>query len=160
MAALRVYASEGGDRYHSRWSCPALVSGQMLSDHDCWCVDICAHDHRKIHPALGYGIEEMAESGRTPCRACAPPLPAAEDFGHVPLLINENRCGGCEVCGTEEEQEVCARCFPMTYEPGWAWVLDPDTDEMVSRFGRWPTPRTVPWPCATAAVLGLPTDPR
>lgn len=153
MGALTVYASEGGHRYHSRWSCPALVAGQLMSDYDC--DEDCRHDHPSIHPALDYGVAEMVEAGRTPCRVCTPPLPAAQDFGHRPLLINEGMCGGCEVCGDAEEQEICARCFPVTYDAGWALVLDPVAGEMVSRLCRWPTYDTVRWPCASAVVLGL-----
>ncbi|WP_042400028.1 hypothetical protein [Streptacidiphilus carbonis] len=54
----------------------------------------------------------------------------ARDFGHEPLLINEQRCGGCEVCGDTEEQEICVRCTVHAR-------------------------RAVRWPCATAVVLGL-----
>lgn len=104
MDALTVYASGGGHRYHSRWSCPALVAGQLMSDYDC--DEDCRHDHPSIHPALDYGVAEMVEAGRTPCRVCAPPLAPAEDFGHVPVPAYEVWVGVAE--------QVCARCGGRT----------------------------------------------
>lgn len=59
---------------------------------------------------------------------------AAETFGHIPAWINVGMCGGCEVCGDREEQEICARCF---------------------RPRRRALPAPVPWPCGTARILNI-----
>lgn len=113
MTALTVYASEGGARYHSRWSCPAFTAGSLLNDDDC--DEWCRHEHAQRHPALDFTVAEAAECGRTPCRVCVPPLAASEDFGHEPMdVITNGKLRAVE----------CYRC-------------------------------PVPWPCATAVLLGL-----
>lgn len=117
MGALTVYATATARRYHSRWSCPALVAGQLMSDYDC--AEDCRHDHPSMRPALDCTVAEAAGRGLTPCRVCTPPLPAAQDFGHEPFpwpgMSNESGM-------------ACARCYPGG---------------------------PVPWPCASAVVLGL-----
>lgn len=60
--------------------------------------------------------------------------PAVETFGHIPVWINVGMCGGCEICGDREEQEICARC----YRRGCPALNYP-----------------VPWPCGTARILNI-----
>jgi hypothetical protein len=59
--------------------------------------------------------------------------PAAETFGHVPAWINVGMCGGCEICGDAEEQQICARCIRLFWR-GFA---------------------PVGWPCGTARILNI-----
>jgi hypothetical protein len=106
MAALTVYASEGGNRYHSTWKCAAFHAGSSLSDVECG-EDLCRHDHPRMHPALDYPIAEVAESGRTPCRVCLPPLAVSEDFGHEPMDVEQFGNGRLHA-----RFVACARCYP------------------------------------------------
>jgi hypothetical protein len=80
--------------------------------------------------------------------------PAANDFGHRPILINQGMCGGCERC-PDEEREVCARCHTVTREWGLVWQFD-ENDEPTSLVPGWNYEgHTTDWPCSTAVVLGL-----
>lgn len=137
MSAV-VYTTAGGTRFHATPECPALLSAQALSDWD--------YDYEFPPPAGArlpqqHAIEPQqtlaaARDGYTACRACVPPAVAlpnvGETYGHEPVRVD---CGAWT-----GEQIVCARCTELL-------------PRFLPRSRR--RHRSVHWPCASAAALGL-----
>lgn len=122
-----VYTTAGGTRYHADPACYALANG------------------RDFHAARGgwdegtslYSLKRRStisavQFSYTACRVCVPPrfaLPATgENFGHEPTHVPFSYDG----------ERVCERC----------------TERRRDHRGRW-VYRPMPWPCTSAAVLGL-----
>lgn len=135
-----VYGSHGGRKYHADKWCKARTSAQSLNDWDLYgsgWVPGC----RQLN-TYGVGTYQSAAmaaaSGKQPCLVCVPTeqrrAPAPEAFGHEPT--------------SSLHGEVCARCTHRV--SSWA---DPETDEWTSHS------EPVPWPCASAVVLGLSIHP-
>jgi len=82
-----------------------------------------------------------------------------EDFGHRPVWIDNDHCGGCPECGDREEREVCDRCVTFTSELCQEWVPDPNHPDGERPVTTWCRRRhPVTWPCTTARLLDL-VDP-
>lgn len=89
---------------------------------------------------------------------------AAETFGHIPGWINPGACGGCNVCGDVEEQEICVRCWDR-WPCGTARILnivDKDGD-LIEPFaaqldGANPLDRVDPWEGVRAEFGWAPDD--
>lgn len=144
MTGLLVYASDGGEawvalEYDTRLGSGTYEEAVLLCEvtanvgrWGCW-TEWTGGDPVSTMDQLGPVARPDARSGtgyRVVRVGHGPGTVARDDFAHRPLVINQNRCGGCDVCGDEEEQEICDRCTGHSR-------------------------RNIRFPCSTAVVLGL-----
>lgn len=127
-----VYTTAGGRRFHFDRACRALESGRLLNEHDCGCDEFCYHRLPTTHLPRTRSNAGAALAGFTACRVCVPPrfaLPAVgETYGHEPVQHLGRHI-------------VCRRCT----DPYIFW----------GSRARRRIPAPMPWPCTSAAVLGL-----
>jgi hypothetical protein len=124
-----VYTTDGGTRYHADRECPGL-NGRFL------------HYEPRRRSTIS-----AAQFSYTACLVCVPaadalpPLPfvGPGTFGHEPVLgFLADRAGERTVCGRCETRQVRS------------YVTEPYLN-----VRRWVRRSPVPWPCTSAAVLGL-----
>jgi hypothetical protein len=155
----RVFATEGGHRFHETADCPRFLAAQEL-----WRFDPMqwVPGMPQIMLSNGHRIEEMTivtafGRGKEPCATCYPELRAAlyrgnceDDFGHEP--VSEDR----EFFGeTPDELPVCARCTRIIrgFRPV---VIGQEASGRVITRDRWTAYEVaVLWPCTSAIILGL-----
>ncbi|WP_329308389.1 hypothetical protein [Streptomyces microflavus] len=125
-----VFATEGGRRFHATVSCPAIEGARLIWDSDQFGPPSHAMSPTTPIEALG--------AGKEPCSECFPGQRAAlyrgnceDNFGHEPVT-------GASIFGLAET--VCARCTERGVWYGTVAEL---------------LPVHIPWPCASAVVLGL-----
>lgn len=140
--AVTVFVTSGGRRFHADRACYALANGRATQAYragsglygESW---YGAGNLDGLYPVAAIPIEALpARDGYTACRVCVPPalaLPATgETYGHEPF----------EYDGVP----ICRRCFTRHHRRFVQW--DGTTTVREDR-------RIVPWPCASAVVLGL-----
>ncbi|GAA2686206.1 hypothetical protein GCM10010400_58110 [Streptomyces aculeolatus] len=136
---ITVYASKGGTRFHTDLHCKAFHSAHDLwrFDPEQWVPGMPQIMLSDGHPLRETTMTAAFGEGQEPCAVCMPGsraalyrLNAENDYGHEPVEIGS---------APPNFGVVCARCR---------------TD--VRPIGRIAAYRLyVPWPCASAVVLGL-----
>jgi hypothetical protein len=142
-----VFTTAGGTRYHADPACYALANGRSTQAYragegaygESW---YGAGSLPGLYPLTRRSTISAVQHSYTACLRCVPsawatqPLPLVTfDYGHRPVDMWPDGL-------------VCARCYTRTWHSAYS---EPDDVEPE----RWTELDLVPWPCASALVLGL-----
>ncbi|WP_041983586.1 hypothetical protein [Streptomyces sp. AcH 505] len=141
VAAVPVFASKGGDRYHATRDCDAQRFGQAkwTFDPNSWVPGMPQVLLTSGHPLEQTTAQQAHGDGKTPCRSCRPAqvMVVPDDFDHRPVIgLTDGRGLG----------RTCRRCETRTVH---TWI------DQWGNPQRWTSRTPVRWPCTSAIVLEL-----